>query len=84
MPSRQAVLYRMVLPEHVCPYGLRAKQLLEQAGFDIDEHILSTRSEVDEFKQRHALSATPLVLIDGKQVGGSEDLERYLADQATP
>lgn len=79
MPARKATLYRMVLPDHVCPYGARAHQLLEHAGFEIEEHILSTRMEVEAFKQEQNLETTPLVLIDGKRIGGCEELEAYLA-----
>jgi len=68
----------MVLPEHECPHGVRAKALLEQAGFTIDEHILSTRDEVDAFKAEHGLATTPLIEIDGETIGGASDLERYL------
>ena len=50
--ARTATLTRMVLPDHECPYGVRAKAMLEQAGFTIDEHILSTRAEVYAFKQK--------------------------------
>jgi glutaredoxin len=79
--SRSATLYRMVLPEHTCPFGVRAKELLEQHGYQIDEHILSSREEVDAFKAERGLSTTPLVEIDGETVGGSSDLERYLEQQ---
>ena len=51
MSERTATLYRMKLPTHECPYGLRAKEMLEQAGFDIDEHLLTTRDEVDARRQ---------------------------------
>ena len=77
--ARTATLTRMVLPDHECPYGVRAKAMLEQAGFTIDEHILSTREEVDAFKQKHGLATTPLIEIDGKAIGGSADLEAWLA-----
>jgi hypothetical protein len=30
--SQSATLYRMVLPDHTCPFGVRARQLLEDAG----------------------------------------------------
>ena len=80
MPSRKATLYRMVLPDHICPYGVRARQLLEQAGFEIDEHILGTRMEVDAFQAEHGVSTTPQVFIDGERIGGCEELERYLAE----
>ena len=35
--ARKAVLYRMVTPEHTCPYGLKAKDLLERQGFAVEE-----------------------------------------------
>ena len=77
--ARTATLTRMVLPDHECPYGVRAKAMLEQAGFTIDEHILSTRAEVDAFKQKHGLATTPLIEIDGKAIGGSDALAEWLA-----
>jgi len=82
MSQRSATLHRMVLPEHECPYGLRAKQLLEQHGFEIDEHILASREEVEAFKQDHGLETTPLVVIDGGEIGGCEELEIYLQSEA--
>ena len=30
---RKATLYRMVMQEHTCPYGLKAKDLLERQGY---------------------------------------------------
>jgi len=80
MPSdRSATLYRMILPDHTCPYGVRAKALLEEAGFDVDDRILASRDEVEAFKTEHDTPTTPLIFIDGKCVGGCSDLERYLA-----
>ena len=32
MTDKKVVLYRMVLPDHICPFGVRAKQLLERHG----------------------------------------------------
>lgn len=78
--QRTATLTRMVLPDHECPFGIRAKAMLEQAGFTIDEHILSSREEVDAFKAERGLATTPLVEIDGETIGGSADLEAYLAN----
>ena len=77
---RSATLYRMVLPEHTCPFGVRAKQMLDEAGFEVDEHILGSREEVDAFKDEHGVSTTPQVFIDGTRIGGSSDLEQYLQD----
>lgn len=80
MPT--ATLYRMVLPDHECPFGRRAKEMLEEANFDIDEHILGTREEVDEFKAEHGVHTTPQVFIDGKLIGGSEELAKFLVAHA--
>ena len=77
--ARSATLYRMVLPDHVCPYGERAKALLEEHGFQVDDQLLQSREEVDAFMAEHGLETTPLIIIDGEEVGGSDQLERYLA-----
>jgi glutaredoxin 3 len=77
--DRSAILYRMVLPEHTCPFGVRARQMLEQEGFQIDDRILRTREEVDAFEEEQGVATTPQVFIDGERIGGSDDLERYLA-----
>jgi glutaredoxin len=78
MADRSATLYRMVLPEHTCPFGIRAKELLEENGFQVEEHILRSRNEVDAFEAEHDVDTTPQVFIAGERIGGSDDLERYL------
>ena len=79
--ARTATLTRMVLPDHECPYGVRAKAMLEEAGFTIDEHILSSREEVDAFEDEHGVATTPLIEIEGETIGGSGDLEQWLANR---
>jgi glutaredoxin len=78
--AKQAKLYRMVTPEHTCPFGVHAKELLEQAGYDVEDNLLKTREEVDAFEAEHNVRTTPLIFIDGEAIGGSDDLERYLAN----
>jgi len=75
----KAILYRMVLPEHTCPFGVRAKRMLEESGYEVDDHVLATRDEVDGFKAKLGVQTTPQVFIAGERIGGSDDLERYLA-----
>lgn len=77
--QKEATLYRMILPDHTCPFGVRAKQMLEGAGYKVDDRILSSREEVDAFENEHGVDTTPQVFINGERVGGSDDLERYLA-----
>jgi glutaredoxin 3 len=77
--EKRATLYRMVLPDHTCPFGVRARQMLEDGGYEIEEHILGTREEVDAFKSEHGVSTTPQVFIGGERSGGSDDLQRHLS-----
>ena len=78
MNDQAATLYRMVLPDHTCPFGVRAKRMLEDAGFAVDDRILSSREEVDAFEEEQGVDTTPQIFIDGERIGGSDDLERYL------
>lgn len=70
----------MVLSDHVCPFGLKAKDLLEEHGFELEDRQLTSRQEVDDFMEAHGLSTTPLIVIDGEPIGGCDDLQRYLAE----
>jgi glutaredoxin len=77
--AKTATLYRMVLPDHTCPFGVRAKQLLAAHGYEVDDRILRTREETDRFQREHGVQTTPQVFIGGERIGGSDDLEAYLA-----
>jgi len=76
--ARTATLYRMVMPEHVCPFGLKARHVLRQAGYAVDDRWLTTREATDAFKAEHQVKTTPQVFIDGARIGGYDDLRRFL------
>lgn len=76
--ANRAVLYRMVMPHHSCPYGLKAKDLLRRSGYEVEDRRLTTREETDAFKAQHAVATTPQIFIGGKRVGGYDDLRRFL------
>ncbi|MGF3024079.1 MauE/DoxX family redox-associated membrane protein [Methylobacterium aquaticum] len=80
--SRKATLYRMVMPQHVCPYGLKAKDLLECQGFSVDDRWLTTREQTDAFKAEHGVKSTPQTFINGERVGGFDDLQRHFGKAA--
>lgn len=73
-----AVIYRMVMAEHVCPWGLKAADLLRRSGYEVEDHHLTTREETDAFKKKHGVATTPQVFIAGSRVGGYDDLRRFL------
>ncbi len=72
-----ATLYRMVMDQHVCPYGLKAKDLLSRKGFEIDDQHLSSRAETDAFKEEHGVPTTPQIWIDKERVGGYDALRKH-------
>ncbi|MEX2643968.1 MAG: glutaredoxin [Acetobacterales bacterium] len=75
--ARTARLYRMVMPGHLCPYGLKSKDLLERKGFKVEDHHLRTREETDAFKDRHGVSSTPQAFIGDERIGGYEELRAH-------
>jgi glutaredoxin len=72
--GKSASLYRMVMPDHICPYGLKSKDLLERQGFAVEDHHLKTREETDAFQREHGVDTTPQTFIDGRRIGGYDDL----------
>lgn len=81
MTDKTAILYRMVLPEHTCPFGVKAKHLLETKGYRVDDRLLTTRAEVDAFKAEHGVATTPQTFISGKRIGGYDDLQAWFGKQ---
>lgn len=75
---KKAAIYRMVMTGHTCPYGLKAKYLLERSGYEVEDHHLTTREETDAFKKEHGVATTPQIFIGGDRVGGHDDLRRFL------
>ncbi|MAY63640.1 MAG: glutaredoxin [Rhizobiales bacterium] len=75
--AKRATLYRMVMPEHVCPYGLKVKALLERKGYEVEDHWLETREETDAFQKKHDVETTPQTFIDGKRIGGYDEVREF-------
>ena len=65
------------MENHVCPYGLKAKWLLESKGFTVEDHPLTTREQTDAFKAEHDVKTTPQVFLGGERIGGYTDLRSH-------
>ena len=72
-----AQLYRMVTEEHVCPYGLKSKDLLERRGYEVEDHPLTSREATDAFMREHGVTTTPQTFIAGQRIGGHDDLREH-------
>ena len=75
--AKSAQLYRMATDEHICPFGLKSKDLLERQGFEVDDHLLTSRAQTDAFKQQHDVETTPQTFMDDKRIGGYDELRSF-------
>ena len=78
---KKAILYRMVTDKHICPYGIRTKELLKSEGYEVEDKHLTSREQTDEFKAEHDVKTTPQTFIEGKRIGGYEDVCRFLGKE---
>jgi glutaredoxin/uncharacterized membrane protein YphA (DoxX/SURF4 family) len=75
--AKTATLYRMVMTDHMCPYGLKSKDLLERQGFQVEDRHLTSRREVDAFKAKHNVKTTPQTFIGSDHIGGFDALGEH-------
>jgi glutaredoxin-like protein len=65
-----------------CPYCTRAKGLLHDAGISFEELLLNRDFSESTIRAVSGMSTVPQVFVNGEHIGGSEDLENWLASQA--
>ena len=71
-------IYRMSMPEHECPWGLKAIDLLNSHNIDFEDHRLISQDEVDAFKRKFDVATTPQVFSGQDRIGGYTDLAGLL------
>ena len=71
----------MATDKHICPFGLRAKDLLRRKGYRIDDRVLNDRQQVDSVKSELGVDTTPQVIVEGEQIGGFDDLKSYFGKE---
>ena len=76
--TKTATLYRIVMADHMCPYGLKSKDLLERNGYIVEDRHLTSRDAVYAFKAKHDVKSTPQTFVDDERIGGYEDLAKHL------
>ncbi|MCS4533234.1 glutathione peroxidase [Neisseria montereyensis] len=62
-----------------CPFCSKAKKLLESKGLAYEEIVLGKDASIVSVRAITGKTSAPQVFIGGKYIGGSEDLEAYLA-----
>lgn len=63
-----------------CPYCARAKQMLNDRKIAFEEIVLGKDATSRSVKAISGNATVPQVFFDGKIIGGSDDLEKYLAE----
>ncbi len=77
-PQAEAPKNVTVFTREGCPFCVRAKGLLADAGLDYDELVLGRDFREVTIRAISGQTTVPQVFIDGERIGGSEELERYL------
>ena len=76
--STPATIHRMVTPKHLCPWGVKALDLLKRHGFAVTDHHLKSKAENERYKREHGVTETPQISIDGQLIGGYDALREHL------
>ena len=61
-----------------CPFCARAKGMLRDAGLDFEELVLNRDFTDQALRALSPVHTYPQVFVDGRRIGDSEDLERWL------
>jgi glutaredoxin/uncharacterized membrane protein YphA (DoxX/SURF4 family) len=80
--KKKAKIVRMVTPDHLCPWGIKAKDLLERNGFEIEDKHLDSMDDNKAFKEENDYDETPQIWIESERIGGYEDLRSHLGMKA--
>lgn len=83
-PMAQKPLDVTVFSREGCPFCVRAKGLLHDAEIGFEELVLNRDFSESTIRAVSGASTVPQVFINGEYIGGSEALERYLADINAP
>lgn len=82
--NKHATVVRMVTPQHLCPWGVKARDILRRSGFTVEDRHLATKEANEAYKREHGYDETPQIFVEGKRVGGYDDLLKYLGRRPDP
>lgn len=65
-----------IYTKFLCPYCTRAKSLLKGKGVDFEEYDITMGGprRAEMLERSHGRTTVPQVFIDGRHIGGSDDL----------
>ncbi|WP_230661672.1 MauE/DoxX family redox-associated membrane protein [Psychrobacter sp. I-STPA10] len=78
--AKQAIIFRMVMDKHICPFGLKSLDALKHADYDIIDRHITNDEENKLVKNTLGVKTTPQTFINGKRIGGNDDLQVFLGN----
>lgn len=76
--KKHATIYRMVTPDHLCPWGIKAYDLLKRNGYEVEDKHLESMDANKAYKEENGYDETPQILIGEEHVGGYDQLREHL------
>ena len=64
-----------------CPFCIKAKKILEKHSISFEEIVLGEDASLHSVRAMTGLETVPQIFIDGTHIGGSKELEAYLAKE---
>jgi glutaredoxin-like protein len=64
-----------------CPFCAKAKGMLSDAGMQYEELVLNRDYTEETLRAVAGATSVPQVYVNGQKIGGSDDLERWMASQ---
>jgi len=78
-PGQKSLGPVLMLARHGCPHCARAKALLEKRGIPFEAVYLGDELTMQGVKAAAGVATVPQIFIDGKLIGGADQLEAFLA-----
>ncbi|MGE9266932.1 MAG: glutaredoxin family protein [Verrucomicrobiales bacterium] len=76
--EKSAKIVRLVTPDHLCPWGIKAIDLLRRHGYEIEDEHLESSEANRRYKEENGVDETPQIWIAGERVGGYDELREHL------
>ena len=74
----------MVTPKHLCPWGIKAYDLLKRNGYEVDDRHLGSKEANNAYKEEKGYDETPQIFIEEERIGGYDALREHLGLGSDP
>ncbi|MDP0491716.1 MAG: glutaredoxin [Verrucomicrobiota bacterium JB023] len=82
--NKSAKIVRMVTPDHLCPWGVKALDLLKRHHFAVEDQHLTSQEANEKAKKENGWEETPQIWIGGDRIGGYDALREHLGMRPDP